>query len=171
MSIGRIGARAAVVGVGILVSSAVAASPGWAARGSNEDAKLCRDYPGALFAQDGSAFENTKACVHYVKEGGHLGGVDAVAEPPVEGSFNETCTGFGLEPSTPTLTLESRCGAAYSNGDATGQYGPQEENGTWAVSTSIPCTLGGGQIVSLVVLASAPEGPTVEREFPPPSGC
>jgi hypothetical protein len=171
MSIRRIGARAAVVGVGILVSSGLAATPGWAARGSKEDAKLCRRYPGALFAQDGSAFKNAKACVHYVKKGGQIGGVDAVAEPPVEGSFKETCTGFGLEPSTPTRILESRCGAIYSNGDATGQYGPQEENGTWAVSTSIPCTLGGGQIVSLVVLASALEGSTVELEFPPPSGC
>jgi hypothetical protein len=109
--------------------------------------------------------------VHYVKKGGQIGGVDAVAEPPVEGSFKETCTGFGLEPSTPTRILESRCGAIYSNGDATGQYGPQEENGTRAVSTSIPCTLGGGQIVSLVVLASALEGSAVELEFPPPSGC
>jgi hypothetical protein len=171
MSIGRIGARAAIVCVGILASSALAASPGWAAHGSRENVKLCRRYPGALFAQDGSAFQNTRACVRYVRRGGQLGGVDAVAEPPVEGSFKETCTGFGLEPSTPTLTLESRCGATYSNGDATGQYGPQEANGTWAVSTTIPCTLGGGQVVSLQVLASDLEGSTVEREFPPPSDC
>ena len=87
--------------------------------------------------------------MRYVRKGGQLGGVDAVVEPPVEGSFNETCTGFGLEPSTATRTLEARCGATYSNGDSTGQYGPEEANGTWAVSTNIPCTLGGGQVVSL----------------------
>jgi hypothetical protein len=109
--------------------------------------------------------------VRYVRKGGQLGGVDAVVEPPVEGSFNETCTGFGLEPSTATRTLEARCGATYSNGDSTGQYGPEEANGTWAVSTNIPCTLGGGQVVSLLVLASDLEGSTVEREFPPPGGC
>lgn len=171
MSIGRIGVRAAVVGVSILASSALAASPGWAAGGSDKDTKLCRHYPGALFAQDGRAFENAKACERYVKMGGHLGGVNAVAELPVEGSFEETCTGFGLEPSTPTRILEALCGATYSNGDSTGQYGPQEDNGTWAVSTSIPCTLAGGQVVSLRVLASDLEGSTVEREFPPPSGC
>jgi hypothetical protein len=173
MSIGRIGARAAVISVGILTSTALAASPGWAALASKENSKLCKPgaYPGALFAQDGSAFRNAKACVRYARKGGRLGGVDAVAEPPVEGSFNETCTGFGLEPSTATLTLEARCGATYSNGDSTGQYGPEEANGTWAVSTNIPCTLSGGQVVSLLVLASDFEGSTVEREFPPPSGC
>jgi hypothetical protein len=171
MSIGRIVARATVVGVGILASIALAASPSWAAHESSKNAKLCRHYPGALFAQDGSAFENRKACVRYADEGGQLGGVDAVAGPPVEGSFTETCTGFGLQPSTATLTLESRCGATYSNGDGTGQYGPQEANGTWAVSTNTPCTLGGGQIVSLLVLASDLEGSLVEREFPPPSEC
>jgi len=173
MSIGRIVARTTVVGVAILASMAFVASPSWATHESSEDAKLCRPggYPGALFAQDGSAFRNSKACVRYVHKGGQLGGVDAAAEPPVEGSFMETCTGFGLQPSTTTLTLESRCGATYSNGDGTGQYGPQEANGTWAVSTSTPCTLGGGQVVSLLVLASDLEGSLVEREFPPPSGC
>jgi hypothetical protein len=173
MSIGRIGVRAAVVSVGILTSMALAASPGWAAPGSRENAKLCKPgaYPGMLFAQDGGAFRNAKACVRYVKKGGQLGGVDAVAELPVEGSFSETCTGFGLEPSTATRILEAFCGATYSNGDSTGQYGPEEADGTWAVSTNLPCTLGGGQVVSLGVLASDLEGSTVEREFPPPSGC
>ncbi len=173
MATGRIIARAAIVGIGVLASVALTASPSWAVHESSKNARLCRQggYPGALFAQDGSAFVNRKACVRYVHKGGQLGGVDAVAGPPVEGSFTETCTGFGLQPSTATLTLESRCGATYSNGDGTGQYGPQEANGTWAVSTNTPCTLGGGQVVSLLVLASDLEGSLVEREFPPPSGC
>lgn len=173
MSIGRIGARPAVVGLGILASMALTASPSWAANGNSANAKLCAPggYPGALFAQDGSAFTNTGACVNYAAKGGQLGGVDAVAEPPVGGSFTEVCTGFGLEPSTTTVTREYRCGAEYSNGDFTGQYEPVAADGTWSVSTNLPCAFVGGTVVSIRVLVVDLDGSTVEREFPPPGGC
>jgi hypothetical protein len=137
MSIGRIGARAIVVGVGILVSSALAASPGWGARGSNEDTQLWVRLSGRAVCAGRQRIQDHDGVRALRQEGWPSRGRRHGCKPPVEGSFNETCTGFGLEPSTPTLILESRCGAAYSNGDATGQYGPQEENGTWAVSTSI----------------------------------
>jgi hypothetical protein len=169
MSIGRIGSRAAVVGLGILASTALAAGPSWAAK----EPGLCAPgaYPGVLFAHNGSAFKNARACAKYVAKGGQLGGVDAVAEPPVGGSFNERCSGFGLEPSTATVTQEYRCGAMYSNGIFTGQYGPSSTSGTWSVSTSLPCTENGGRVVSIQVLVVDLDGSTVEREFPPPSGC
>jgi hypothetical protein len=170
MSLGRISARGAVVGFGILASMALAASPSWAAREKENGLCARGAYPGALFAQDGSAFKSARACAKYVAKGGQLGGVDAVAEPPVSGSFNETCTGFGLAPST-TVTREYRCGATYSNGDFTGQYGPVAADGTWSVSTNPPCMLAGGTVVSLQVVALDLEGSTIEREFPPPSGC
>lgn len=172
MSIGRTGARTAILGFGVIASMMLAASPSWAGHGKRPGA-ICKPgaYPGVLFAADGSAFSSTHACKRYVKEGGQLGGVDAIAEPPVGGSFSEMCSGFGLEPSTANRIFESRCGVTYSNGDAIGQYGPQEANGTWAVSTSAPCTFSGGTVVSLVVIASALDGSTVERDFPPPNGC
>jgi hypothetical protein len=170
MSVGTIGTRAAVVGLGVLVSVALMAAPSWAAK--EKETGLCARgaYPGTLFAQDGSAFKSTRACAKYVAKGGQLGGLDAVAGPPVSGSFKETCTGFGLAPST-TVTQAYRCGATYSNGDFTGQYGPVGADGTWSVSTNPPCTLLGAKVVSLQVLVSDLEGSTVEREFPPPSGC
>jgi hypothetical protein len=171
MSIGRIAARTAVVGFGTLASLALTAGPSWAAKKSGGDAKLCREYPGALFARDGSAFQNTKACVKYADKGGQLGGVDAVAELPVGGYFGETCTGFGLQPSTTTVKFDYGCGATYSNGGVYRRYTPVAVDGTWSVSGNTPCTLAGGKLVSLVVLASDLEGSTVEREFPPPSGC
>jgi hypothetical protein len=167
MSIGRIAASTAVVGVGVLASWALTAGPSWAAKEPNENAKLCREYPGALFAQDGSAFTSIKACAKYVVKDGQLGGVDAVAEPPVGGSFEETCTGFGLQPSTIQYLF---CGATYSNGASTGQTAPAVD-GTWSVSTNPPCTLVGGKVVSLRVLVDDLEGSTVELEFPPPGGC
>jgi hypothetical protein len=170
MSVGRIGTRAAIVGLSVLVSVALMAAPSWAAKEKGNGLCARGAYPGALFAQDGSAFKNTRACAKYVAKGGQLGGVDAVAEPPVRGSFKETCTGFGLAPST-TVAQEYRCGATYSNGDFTGQYGPVGADGTWSVSTNPPCTLAGGTVVSLQVVALDLEGSTVEREFPPPSGC
>jgi hypothetical protein len=167
MSIGRIAARVAVVGFGTLAWLALSAGPSWAAKEPSENAKLCREYPGALFAENGSAFTSTKACAKYVVKDGQLGGVDAVAEPPAGGSFEETCTGFGLERST---ILYHFCGAKYSNGDSTGQYGLAVD-GTWSVSTNPPCTLVGGKVVSLQVLVADVEGSSVELEFPPPSGC
>jgi hypothetical protein len=167
MSIGRIAVRTAVVGFGTLASLALSASPSWAALEPSANAKLCHEYPGALFARDGGAFRNGGKCTSYAARGGQLGGVDAVAEPPLGGSFEETCTGFGLEPNSGELP----CGARYSNGDSTGQFGPVAVDGTWSVSTNPPCTLVGGKVVSLQVLVFDLEGSSVELEFPPPSGC
>jgi hypothetical protein len=74
MSLGRISVRAPIVGVGILASMALAPSPSWAAK-EKEDGLCARGaYPGALFAQDGSAFKSTRACAKYVAKGGQLGG-------------------------------------------------------------------------------------------------
>ena len=171
MSVGRIGARVAAVGLGGLASIALIAAPSWAAHGTGANAKLCGTYPGALFARDGSTFKNRGACAKYARKGGQLVGIDAVAEPAVAGSFAETCTGFGLEPSTTTLILEMGCGATYSNGDGMRESGPQGADGIASVSANIPCTLAGGKVVSLLVLAFDPEGSVVEAEFPPPSGC
>lgn len=170
MSLGRIGTRAVLAALGIFASMALTAGPSWAAK--NEESLCARGaYPGVLFAEDGSAFKNRGACAKYVAKGGELGGVDAVAEPPVEGSFEESCSGFGLQPSTPTVTREYQCGAVYANGGFTGQFEPVAEDGTWSASTNAPCTLGGASVVSLRVLVHSVDGTTVEREFPPPSGC
>ena len=61
MSIRRIGTRTVVAGLGVFASLALMAAPSWAAEGGNSaNAKLCQPggYPGALLAQDGSAFKN-----------------------------------------------------------------------------------------------------------------
>jgi hypothetical protein len=63
------------------------------------------------------------------------------------------------------------CGATYSNGDSRRESGPNAADGTASVSAITPCTLAGGKVVSLQVLAIDAEGSTVEGEFPPPSGC
>jgi hypothetical protein len=109
--------------------------------------------------------------VKYADRGGQLGGVEAVAEPPVGGSFKETCTGFGLEPSTATETLEMTCGATYANGGVMRAFAPVSTVGTASVSTNLPCSLSGEKVASLFILAFDPEGSRVEGVFPPPSGC
>jgi hypothetical protein len=103
MSIGTIGVRVAVVGLSVLAPTALVAAPTWAAKGGDSaNAKLCESggYPGVLLAQDASTFKDAGKCTSYAAKDGQLVGIDAVAEPPAEGSFEETCTGFGLKPST-----------------------------------------------------------------------
>jgi hypothetical protein len=70
MSMARIGTRASVVGLGVLASLAFTAAPSWAERGNSANAKLCHEYPGALPAQDGSAFKNAGQCTSYGSEDG-----------------------------------------------------------------------------------------------------
>lgn len=74
MSIRRIGARAALVAVGVLVSVALMVSPSSAANGGNSaNAARCEQEYGVLVAQDGSTFKNAGACTSYAAKGGVLG--------------------------------------------------------------------------------------------------
>jgi hypothetical protein len=147
---------------------ALAASPSWAAK---EEAGLCHSYPGTLFTRSGSAFKNAQACVEYVREGGQLVGIDAVAEPPVEGSFNETCTGFGLRPSTAALTFSLECGAEYNRDFSLVTIGDVAADGTALVSTVMPCTFLNGTVGSLIAGGIAWDFTAIRAEFRRPSGC
>jgi hypothetical protein len=168
MSIARIGTRAAVVGLSLVASMAFAAAPSWAAK---EQAELCHSYPGTLFTREGSAFKNTRACVEYARKGGQLVGIDAVAEPPVEGSFKETCTGFGLRPSTASLTFELECGAEYNRDFSLVALGEVAADGTALVSTVMPCTFLRGNVGSLIAGGIASDFTGIQAEFRRPSGC
>jgi hypothetical protein len=168
MPIGRIGSRSVVVGLGVLASLAFTAAPSWAAK---EQAEVCHSYPGTLFTREGSAFKNTRACVEYARKGGQLVGIDAVAEPPVEGSFKETCTGFGLRPSTAALGFSLDCGAAYNRDFTLDTIGEVAADGTALVSTVMPCTFLRGNVGSLFAGGIASDFTEVRAEFPRPSGC
>jgi hypothetical protein len=160
--------RAVVVGLGVL---ALMAAPSWAAKGGNSaNAALCAPggYAGALLAQDGSAFTNEGKCTSYAAKGGQLVGVNAVGEPPVGGSFNEVCSGFGL------AGPNALCGAQYIGTNTTIVKlvgGPVEASGTWSFSISFPCVEQGIKVTGLLVEGNTAEGALVERGFPPPSGC
>jgi hypothetical protein len=168
MSIGSINARAAVVGLSVLASMALTAAPSWAAK---EQAELCHSYPGTLFTREGSALKNTRACVEYVGKGGQLVGIDAVAEPPVEGSFKETCTGFGLRPSTAALGFSLECGAEYNRDFSLVTIGEVAADGTALVSTIMPCTFLSGNVISLIAGGIASDFTGVQAEFRRSSGC
>jgi hypothetical protein len=173
MSLGRIGSRAAVVGLGVLASLAVMAAPSWAAKGGNSaNAKLCEPggYPGVLFNQHAETFKNEGKCTSYAAKGGRLVGVDAVAEPAVAGEFAETCSGFGLKPVSPFVN-NFGCGAVYEGAiDRTDVS--VAADGTASASVTLPCTEQfGNKVSALVVFAETAEGTFFGREFPPPSGC
>jgi hypothetical protein len=162
------GACAAPTAIGVLVSVALMAAPSWAAK---EQAELCHSYPGTLFTREGSAFKNTRACVEYARQGGQLVGIDAVAEPPVEGSFKETCTGFGLRPSTATLTFSLECGAEYNRDFSLVASGEVAADGTALVSTVMPCKFLSGNVGSLFAGGIASDFTGIRAEFRRPSGC
>jgi hypothetical protein len=168
MSLGTIGSRSVVVGLGVLALLAFTAAPSWA---SKEQAELCHSYPGTLFTREGSALKNTRACVEYVGKGGQLVGIDAVAEPPVEGSFKETCTGFGLRPSTAALGFSLECGAEYNRDFSLVTIGEVAADGTALVSTIMPCTFLSGNVISLIAGGIASDFTGVQAEFRRSSGC
>jgi hypothetical protein len=175
---GRIGVRAAVVGVGVFASLAIMAAPSWAANRADSEKALCKPggYPGVLLEQDASAFTNRGKCNSYVAKDGQLVGLNTALEPPVGDSFNETCSGFGLKPDS-----MARCGARYVGSQGIVEvFGgtPVREDGTWSIaSDDTPCEQPprprgqGTKITSLVVQATTAEGTLFERQFPPPSGC
>jgi hypothetical protein len=169
MSLGRIGSRAVVVGLGVLASLALMAAPSWAAKGGNgANAKLCEPggYPGVLFNQLGEGFKNAGACTKYGAKGGQIAGVDVVAEPAAEGSFKETCSGFGL-----TGSGSTGCNAFYASGSVVGVRKENAANGTVSISGTLPCTEEGSKVALLQVEVFTAQGASVERIFPPPSGC
>jgi hypothetical protein len=169
MSLRRIGSRAVVVGLGVLASLALMAAPSLAAKGGNSaNAKLCEPggYPGVLFNQLGEGFKNAGACTKYAAKGGKLAGVDAVAELAVGGSFNATCSGFGLAPPN----LETDCVAFYSSGASSTVPKQNAADGTVSISATFPCTHEGSKVDALVVIAVTAEAEVI-REFPPPNGC
>ena len=102
MSLGRIGSRSVVVGLGVVASLAFTAAPSWAANGNSANAALCEPggYPGSLLAQDGSAFTNSGQCTSYGAQGGLIAGVNAVVEPPERFAFEVKYSGFGLKPNS-----------------------------------------------------------------------
>jgi hypothetical protein len=169
MSLGRIGSRAVVVGLGVLASLALMAAPSWAAKGGNEaNAALCEPggYAGVLFNQQGETFKNAGACTKYGAKGGHLVGVDAVAGPVVGNGYTQTCSGFGLKPGS-----SAGCGVRRT-GSSDIPFGEVEENGTFSLPIGGACTnILGEKVTNLLVLVKTAEGTEFLREFPPPSGC
>jgi hypothetical protein len=169
------GARVAVVGVGVLVSLALMAAPSWAAGGNSANAKLCQagGYPGDLLAQDGSAFTNDGKCTSYAARGGTIAGVDAFAEPAVGGEFTASFSGFGLRPGQQKALACRQYGGP--SGEALCIVEPEPEvasAGTFsAVEPGAPCTSFGKKISALAVEAETAAGVFFIREFPPPTGC
>jgi hypothetical protein len=180
MSLGRIGSRAVVVGLGVLASLALIAAPSWAAKGGNSaNSKLCEPggYPGVLLNGHGEAFKNEGQCT---KAGAHgeLVGVNIVAGPVVAHEFTETCSGFGLKPSATAFCFvhwEDEFGSSAAGGGKS----PVEANGTWTLAENEkhPCV---GvftifelhlPVVGLFVEATTAEGVRFKQTFPPPSGC
>ena len=174
MSIGGIGSRAVLVGLGVLASLALMGAPSWAARGGNSaNAALCRPggYPGLLLAQDGSAFKNSGKCTSYGAHGGEIAGVNAVAGSVEAGFFEASYSGFGLKPET----LVFAC-ATYSPAGVTECVEPEvAEDGTFSAREEFTCvvfTVGSRNKVSnLFVQATTAAGVSFTRIFPPPAGC
>jgi hypothetical protein len=176
MSVGRIGTRAVVLGLGVLASLAFAVAPSWAAKGGNSaNAKLCHGgYPGVLLAQDGSAFENDGKCTSYGAKGGQIAGVDAVAAPAEGGFFEANYSGFGLKPGTVVFACDT-----YSPSGVTECVTPEPEvagDGTFSEKEeSFPCILfkegSRSRVSNLFVQATTAAGVSFTRSFPPPAGC
>ena len=168
MSLGRIGARAALVAVGVLASVALMAAPSWAKNSTNS--KLCEagGYPGVLFAQDGSTFKNEGKCTSYTAKGGQLAGISIVVEPAVGGNFTVTCSGFGLKPGFPELTCEIHYQEGTENPGSV-----VAADGTASVSGSFPCRGAGnlGKVTGVEIIATTAAGARIETSAPPPSGC
>jgi hypothetical protein len=167
MSIARFGTRASVVGLSVLASLAFTAAPSWAGGGNSANAALCEEggYPGALLAQDGSAFKNAGQCTSYGAQGGQIAGLNIVAGPvsvPI-GEFIATYSGFGLKPNSPVFI-----GERFPSGVLVGYVLPEVvgSNGEFSESRAANCG-----IVALVVGATTAAGSEVLREFPPSSGC
>jgi hypothetical protein len=123
----------------VLASLALMAAPSWAAKGGNSaNAALCEPggYPGVLFNQQGEAFTNEGACTKYAAKGGQIAGVDVVAEPAAGGSFKETCSGFGLDPSKMTI-----CGALYDGFSSDNIREHNAANGTASISRTLSCAV------------------------------
>lgn len=174
MSVGRMGARVAVLGVGVLMSLALTVAASWAA-GNIANAKLCQagGYPGALLAQDGSAFKNEGKCTSYAARGGTIAGVDAFAEPAVGGEFTASFSGFGLKPGRHKGLACLVYGGPSGEGLCIVEPEPEvASDGTFsAVEPGALCTSIGKKISSLRVEAETAAGAFFIREFPPPSGC
>jgi hypothetical protein len=166
MSIARISTRAPVFGLGVLASLAFTACPSWAA-GNSANAKLCHEYPGALLAQDGSAFKNAGQCTTYGSEGGQIAGVNAVTTPVVGTEFGATFSGFGLKPGTEAIG----CGRYSPSGVSACVAEIVHADGTFAAGEPLACDREGSNVAFLFVQATTAGGTFFERRFPPPSGC
>jgi hypothetical protein len=177
MSIGRIRARAALVGLGVLASLALLAAPSWAAKGGNGgNAKLCGPggYPGALLAQDGSAFKNAGKCTSYAAKGGQIAGVNAVPGPVIEGEsipfLLANYSGFGLKPGSSVFL-----GFSYQLEGTIGFSETVAGNGTFSLeNVSVLCLdpeLGHALLSALVIEGETAAGAAFIREFSTPPFC
>jgi hypothetical protein len=163
MSVARIGTGAAAVGLGVLASLAFTAAPSWAAGNSANAA------PGALLAQDGSAFKNAGGCTRYGAQGGQIAGVSAVAEPASGGGFFASFSGFGLKPNSRVFVGARYQPSGVSVGSPVVEVG---SNGEFSESETKPCEEGmRGRVGSLVIEATTAAGSVFLREFPAPTGC
>jgi hypothetical protein len=169
MSQGRVGARAALVAVGVLASVALMAAPSWAKGGNSTASKLCEPagYPGVLLNQQAEAFKNEGACTSYASKGGQLAGVNAVGGPASPGEFEVTSSGFGLKPGSTVFF-----GARYQpSGTSKGRSLTVAGDGTFSNGVTEPCEANGSKVGSLVVQGDTAAGTGFVREFAPPSGC
>jgi len=174
MAIGRIGTRAALVGLGVVTSLALTAAPSWAAKGGNSaNAALCEPggYPGVLLAQDGNAFKNSGKCTSYGAQGGKIAGVNAVAGSVEAGFFEAKYSGFGLKPET----LVFACGTYSPVAVTECAEAEVAGDGTFSVREEFPCivfTIGSrNEVSNLFVQATTAAGVPFTRIFPPPAGC
>jgi hypothetical protein len=175
MSVGSMGARAALVAAGVLVSVALMAAPSWAAKGGNSaNAKLCETggYPGVLLAQDGSSFKNEGQCTKYAAKGGQLAGVNGVPGPVEEPfGFREwtaTFSGFGLKPGSTTFAGYRYEPSFVSNGG----FAEVNSEGTFTAPISEACEQSFGTATGpMVIEATTAAGTVFIREFSRPSGC
>jgi hypothetical protein len=147
------------------------AAPAWAAKGNSANAKLCEPggYPGALLAQDGSAFKTEGACTSYAAKGGQIAGVNATSGAVASGVFPASWSGFGLKPETEVFAC-----LRYSSGTTLCVTHPElpkvAADGTFSASigAEAPCEFAGSKVVNLFVQATTASGTFFERDFPVP---
>jgi hypothetical protein len=172
MSLGRIGSRAVVVGLGVLTSLALMAAPSWAAKGGNRaNAELCEKESAALVAQDGSHFKNAGACTSYAAKGGQLAQLEAQLLPEKKcfgvgvPCMNARASGFGLKPST-TVTLIMKI----SNGEArTEEQVPESGVVNFTLLVTFNCPVSGVSATATGTLASGL--PVTAPVVTEPSSC
>jgi hypothetical protein len=146
------------------------AAPSWAAKGNSANAKLCEagGYPGALLAQDGSAFKNEGKCTSYAAKGGQIAGVNGVSLGATGGVWTATFSGFGLKPGSTTFAGYRYEASFISNGG----FAEVNSEGTFTESISEGCEKPFGTATGpMVIEATTAAGTVFIREFARPSGC